>query len=301
AFDEGYFRPDYITMEKGGVNGLSTLPKTREELSKLASDCETSPEAVNVENLLSTRIWRAIAHYAGSALFKLLFLNFQTHRPQSASRELWGYFWRMLSRPKRVKRSIQELNRIYQANVPYFLFPLQLDSDSQVRRYSPFSGMKEAIACVLTSFAESAPVETHIIIRNHPLDNGLINYASFINSLAKACGIEERIHFVENGRPQQMINESLGVVVLNSTMGISALYQGLPVYCVGTSVYAMPGLAVCDKEMPLSDFWATPRQPELGALEDFELVLKSKALINGNFYTNSGVKLAVDNIVKTFN
>lgn len=49
--------------------------------------------------------------------------------------------------------------------------------------------MKEAIACVLTSFARSAPADTHIIIRKHPLDNGLIDYAGFIASFAAACGI----------------------------------------------------------------------------------------------------------------
>lgn len=78
-------------------------------------------------------------------------------------------------------------------HAPFFLFPLQLDADSQVRRYSPYSGMKEAIACVLTSFAQSAPADTHIIIRNHPLDNGLIDYAGFIASFAAACGISERV------------------------------------------------------------------------------------------------------------
>ena len=85
----------------------------------------------------------------------------------------------MLSRSVRRKRSVQALRAAYRAHAPFFLFPLQLDADSQVRRYSPYSGMKEAIACVLTSFAQSAPSDTHIIIRNHPLDNGLIDYAGF--------------------------------------------------------------------------------------------------------------------------
>ena len=111
--------------------------------------------------------------------------------------------------------------------------------------------MKEAIACVLTSFARSAPADTHLIIRNHSLDNGLIDYAGFIASFAAACGISDRVHFIEGGKAHQMMDKSLGVVVLNSTIGISALRQAKPVYCVGTSIYAKPGLAVTGAEMPL--------------------------------------------------
>ena len=88
--------------------------------------------------------------------------------------------------------------------------------------------MKEAIACVLTSFARSAPADTHLIIRNHSLDNGLIDYAGFIASFAAACGISDRVHFIEGGKAHQMMDKSLGVVVLNSTIGISALRQAKP-------------------------------------------------------------------------
>lgn len=31
----------------------------------------------------------------------------------------------------------------------------------------------------------------------HPLDNGLIDYATFIGSFATACGLRGRVHFVE--------------------------------------------------------------------------------------------------------
>ncbi|WP_277424319.1 hypothetical protein [Desulfovibrio sp. ZJ200] len=184
----------------------------------------------------------------------------------------------------------------YRAHAPYFLFPLQLDADSQVRRYSPYSGMKEAIACVLTSFARNAPADTHILIRNHPLDNGLIDYAGFIASFATACGISSRVHFIEGGKAHKMMDRSLGVVVLNSTIGISALRQGKPVYCVGTSIYAMQGLAVSKAEMPLDAFWSHPRGPEAAAIADFERVLKIHALVNGNFYTREGISTAVEGI-----
>lgn len=59
----------------------------------------------------------------------------------------------------------------------------------------------------------------------------------------------------------------------------------------------MPGLAVCTAEIPLDDFWTTPRGPEESALADFERVLKAHALVNGNFYTAEGIRLAIDGIL----
>lgn len=121
--------------------------------------------------------------------------------------------------------------------------------------------MKEAIAHVLTSFAHSAPKSMHLLIRNHPLDNGLINYRRYIRRFSHACGLEGRVHFVESGRAALMMDRSEGMVVLNSTIGISGLQRGIPVYCVGTSIYAVRGLASSQEEQDLDDFWSNPQKP----------------------------------------
>ncbi len=300
AYDEGYLRPGYITMEEGGVNGLSQLPATREALAALAASCPAPPAPRMVHNSQTVKTWRAIGHYAGTIFLWPFFRHFKTHRPQKASREVWGWGLRVWTRTKRRRRSVQALRATYRSGKPFFIFPLQLDSDSQVRRYSPYSGMKEAIASVLISFARTAPAGTHLLIRNHPLDNGLIDYAGFISAFARACGLADRIHFVEGGRAGNMMKRSLGVVVLNSTVGLSALRMGKAVYCVGTSIYAMRGLAVCREEMPLEAFWTSPRRPDRGALADLEKVLRTKALVAGNFYTPQGIRVAVEGILDRF-
>ena len=66
AYEEGYLRPDHITMEQGGVNGLSSLPHTREGMAELAARCPDVPEARKVGNPQTVKTWRAIAHYAGT-------------------------------------------------------------------------------------------------------------------------------------------------------------------------------------------------------------------------------------------
>lgn len=300
AFEEGYLRPHYITMEEDGVNGHSSLPKTPKELRALLAamgPAEDSAPPLAVPNPLSARMKLAVPYAIGQAFLWPFFPLFQTHRPQNVWVESVGWLFRMLTGGGRRRASVEAIRRVYRSRCRYVLFPLQLDSDSQVRRYSPFSGMKEAIAYVLTSFARSAPEGTHLVVRNHPLDNGLIDYRRFIAHFSAACGVEERVHFVETGNAGLMLDKSAGVVVLNSTIGLSALRRGCPVYCVGTSIYAMRGLAASPESQPLDAFWETPAPPDPDILRDFIEVVKRRALVNGAFYTEEGIRLAIGNIL----
>ncbi len=98
-----------------------------------------------------------------------------------------------------------------------------------------------------------------------------------------------------------MMGRSLGVVVLNSTIEISAPPRSKPVYCVDTSIYAMPGLAVNSAEMSLDAFWSHPCGPGATTIADFERVLKTHALDNGNFYTQEGISTAIDGTLQRLN
>ena len=292
AFDEGYLRPDWITMEEGGVNGNSTLPNDPESVRSECQDCTCEPGAIQTENPLFKRQlkawWYGFFSFVGLPFFPF----YRTHRPYSHCTELFsGWIPHFFTAKKRMASSEKALRRI--GDTPYFLFPLQLDSDSQVRRYSPFSGMKEAIAYIMTSFAQHAPQDTLLVIRNHPLDNGLIRYDRFIRSFSRACGIEERIVFVESGNGREMIRKARAVVLLNSTMGLQALEMGKSVYCVGKAIYAMPGLAENGAQDSLAHFWKSPLAPDAKLLRDFEKVVRCRTLINGNFYFGEGMKLAV--------
>ena len=292
AFDEGYLRPHWITMERGGVNGNSTLPHTPEEVRAESRRYAEPSSPESSLNPIARRQLQAVL-YAGASILSVPFFPFyRTHRPYGHLKELFsGWVPHFFTRRHRMKQSEKALMHLNDA--PFFLFPLQLDSDSQVRRYSPFSGMKEAIAWVMTSFAKDAPKDTHLVIRNHPLDSGLIRYDRFIRSFSEACGIEDRVLFVESGNGMDMIRKSRAVVLLNSTMGMQALAQGKAVYCVGKSIYAMPGLAQSSNECSLSRFWTAYRTPDAGLLHDFEKLLLCRALVNGNFYFGRGLEMAV--------
>ena len=319
SMEEGYLRPNYITLEEGGNNGRSLLPHRPEDVSAMAAAAPDPPAPQQADNPLMTRLWYAIWNYhAGNILLYPKFFRYRTHRPYALGKELWGWVPRVLKYPWRERRYRRRWKRFVESGTPYFLFPLQLDADSQVRLHSPFSGMREAIGEIIASFARWADPELHLLVKDHPLDNGLIDYRSFVRSFARACGVEKRVHFLDIGlldsvprdiarffrvekyfhfkkhnEAAEMIERSQGVVVLNSTIGLAALQQGKPVYCVGRSIYAMPGLAQSEPFCRLKHFWANPAAPDQRLLEDFIKVIKTRALANGNFYSREGIAQAV--------
>ncbi len=320
SLEEGYLRPNYITLEEGGNNGRSLLPHQPEDVSAMAAAAPDPPPPQQADNPLLTRFLYAMGNYHfGNVLFFPKFFHYHTHRPYCVVRELKGWFVRALKLLLGGERRYQRRwKRFDESQTPYFLFPLQLDADSQVRLYSPFSGMREAIGEVIASFARWADPELHLIVKNHPLDNGLIDYRNFVRNFARACGVEKRVHFLdiglldpfirkiarfcgveryihftEHNEAAAMTEKSRGLVVLNSTIGLAALQQGKPVYCVGRSIYAMPGLAQSEPFCQLKHFWANPAAPDLKLLEDFVKVVKTRALANGNFYSREGIAQAV--------
>lgn len=299
VFEEGYLRPAYITMEKDGVNGRSQLfadlGNILEEAQKIEQENPELQDEVKFSNPLYRRMRLAFNYGAFELLGRPFFPWYKTHRPNGILKEGLAWLIRLTQKDRNRYFTKVELKKLYSLKKQFFLFPLQLDSDSQVRLYSPFSGMKDAIVYVMSSFAKSAPKDEVLVIRNHPMDNGLINYRQFINSFAKSIGIDDRVFFVETGNSKLMMQHAKAMIVLNSTIGMTGIKNGLPVYCVGTSIYAMEGLAVNSKLQSLNDFWVHPLLPEENYVEAFETILKHNVLAKGSFYSDEGVELAIKN------
>lgn len=296
VFEEGYLRPGYVTLEEGGVNAYSSLPRTPESVHKRAlelQDKKLNPPSASREDLWRQRIPKIFWNHLGNVLLWPYFHRYKTHRPYNFEKEFIGYVPRVISLRNRRKHGIIVTRDLLNSNIPFYLVPLQLDADSQIRRHSPFTGMLECMAMIITDFAKNAPENAFLIFKNHPYDNGLRNYRRYMRSLGKATGCSARLRFVEEVKPTPLIKKAQGVIVCNSTIGMFALSQNKPVYCVGESIYAMPGMAVDKKQMPLSEFWTALPQPDEKLREDFFRVLRHDALVPGNFISPAGIRDAV--------
>ncbi|MCR4667423.1 MAG: capsular biosynthesis protein [Desulfovibrio sp.] len=292
VYEEGYVRPGYVTLEEGGVNASSALPKTPDAIHSRARELRDALlfSASKAPNPMVRRVQWTIWHHVGNFFLWPLFFRYKTHRPYCIGRELTGLIPRYLWRTERRRESISVLRDVVKRLDPFYFMPLQLDSDSQIRRHSPFTGVLDSLSVVITNFAANAPKNSYLLIKNHPLDNGLINYRRYIRSMGVAAGCASRLRFVEDVKNGPVLDMCQAVVLCNSTLGLSALSHGRAVYCLGSSIYAMEGLAVQSEEMPLAEFWCNPRPPSATVLHDFLTVLRHDALVPGNFYSPEGIR-----------
>lgn len=293
VFEEGYLRRGYSTLEQGGVNGRSSMPMTSTELVAEASELppfEVAPSPP--PNPIRTKVLYAIYHHMGNVILYFLFPHYHTHRPHNIFVELIGILPRYLMRGRRKLRSARALSSFLRKNTPFFFYPLQLNSDSQIQLYSPYIRQEEAITHVIASFARRAPKDARLLIKNHPLDNGLTPYRSFITNIAEALGVGHRVTYVEDGNLKPLIRRSCGVVLINSTVGLTALLEHKPVFCLGMSIYNLPGLAQSVRDSSLDDFWEHTIPPNKYMLQAFCRLLNQRALIRGNFYGELGREYA---------
>jgi capsular polysaccharide export protein len=199
----------------------------------------------------------------------------------------------MARRPLTRRRAAVELQRITPAS-RFFLLPLQLNCDSQIQLHSSFGSMTPVITTIIESFARTAPADTMLVVKEHPLDDGLINWRRVVTDLAAASGIADRVVYLEMGDLDALIGKSLGVVTVNSTTGTLALALGIPVITLGMAIYDIAGLTY---QGPLDAFWTAPTAPDPALFTAFRQVLTSRCLLVGSFFSEEGIKLLVNNAV----
>ena len=179
VFEEGYIRPDWVTLEEGGVNGYSSLPRHAGFYLEAVRDL-TEPAHVEIGPSLRLQVHQCIKYYAASMLLKPVFPAYRTHRPCHPVREAWYWVRRYPRLRLEQKRSRLVEDELLSRRRPYFLVCMQLSDDSQISSHSPFSDMKEFLASVIDSFARQASADTWLVIKNHPLDHGGVDYRGFI-------------------------------------------------------------------------------------------------------------------------
>ena len=169
------------------------------------------------------------------------------------------------------------------SNYRYFLVPLQTCGDAQIKVHSRFRSIPRFIEHVLYSFARSAPADAALVIKHHPLDRGYTDYSILIARLAKRLGLESRCHYIHDQHLPTLLRKAEGVVVVNSTVGLSAVGEGVPVKVCGEAIYDMSGLTF---QGGLDGFWegAAAFRADGELWNAFRTYLISRTQINGSFY-----------------
>ena len=294
VFEEGYFRPNWVTLERGGVNKYSALPRDPDWYLRNAP--RISEQAYQpVHTPLSVRAAHDIAYHLANVGNAIAYPHYQTHRPYNAAIEYAGLARRFASLKFYQHRDKIVCDQFFNKKTPFFLLPLQLDSDAQIREFSTFSGMREVIDMVVKSFARAAPTDAHLLIKNHPLDTGFVDYSTVIAQVTNACAVKDRVHFIETGDANPLLTLSSGVVLVNSTVGTAALDAGKPVKTLADPIYNLAGLSF---QGELDDFWKHGAVPEPTLNAAFRKMVMHTTLVNGGFYTQDSIALALPGAIK---
>jgi capsular polysaccharide export protein len=178
------------------------------------------------------------------------------------------------------------------AATPFFVLPLQLGNDAQIRTHSRYQDMIEVMSVVMASFARHAPVAAKLVIKNHPLDMGLVNYSGIIKRFSDRFDLAGRVAYLETGDLDVLLHHAQGTVTVNSTVGAFSLGVNCSTMALGDPIYNLPGLTY---QGLLDEFWQEGSKPDAALFRHFRNTVIHTTQVNGGFFSEEGIALAVEN------
>jgi capsule polysaccharide modification protein KpsS len=280
VFEEGYVRPDFVTLERGGVNGHSSIPQDPGAYAELELMKERPHQPVKHAFMKSAL--HTICYASATALLRERYPLYRHHRDirPLAQAALW---WRgTVRRAVHTLRDREIAKRLERHDMPpYFFVPLQVHLDSQLK-HSRYATINEFIREVVATFAEHAPAECELVLKLHPMDRPYSDYAMDIEVLRLEHGLGNRLHYVDVINLPAALRHARGTVVINSTVGLSSLMHGTPVKCLGRAVYDIPGLT---HQGSLAEFFAAPSAVDRELHQRFRQWLLENNQLNGSVWS----------------
>jgi capsule polysaccharide modification protein KpsS len=281
VFEEGYLRPNHVTFERGGVNGNSPIPRDPEFYRGL--EPHPLPRVVGVGDVFARSALIATVYSLACFLTRHRYPHYTHHRDIHPIHQ--AYFWvrgaiRKLAHARRDRSIAQRI--VDNQLAPHFLVALQVHLDSQIS-HSRYATIEEFITEVVDSFAHHAPEEAHLLVKHHPFDRPYRDYTSHVDSLRERYGLGGRLIYVDLINLPQALRHARGVVVINSTVGLSAVQYGTPTKCMGTAVYDIPGLT---HQASLDSFWTNPEPVDEELSRNYRFWLRVTSQLNGSVWTD---------------
>jgi capsular polysaccharide export protein len=276
VFELGYVRPNYVSLELERVNARSNLNKPVGFYASLP-EVEAIPAAPRDPGFRWRKAWKmpTFIQHAFTAYPIINGPHKLQPKPSYLLAQIHGllrkHFYRLTELP---------IHRRLQDGTPYVLVPLQVSSDSQVSLGSDYAGMEPFIADIIASFADHAPASDRLAFKHHPRDRGYNHYGALIESLARRHRVSERVLYFHDGALGPILKRAKAVLTINSTVGLQALYHGVPTKVMGRTFYNMPGLT---DQQDLADFWREPRSSDRGLYRKFYRYMIETTQVNGNF------------------
>jgi len=280
VMENGYRRPNWVTLEADGVNANSGLPRQ----ARAYDDVDMRPLGEGpppVGAITPYHAFNVFDYFAGVILGWPIFRHYRypyAHRiwPQAFGHARRYAVW-LFRRGAREREALALLDDPR----PFFLACLQREGDSQLLCHSKVKTNSAFMAEVIRSFASHAPADAFLVIKNHPLDPGVENLAQICRTIAWSHGLGGRVRFVEGGPFAALARASRGIVAVNSTAALAALDFAAPVKLLGSALFDIPGLI---DPQPLETFWSDPAAPDQELLGRFRRRLSLRTQVWGSYH-----------------
>lgn len=278
VIEQGYIRPHYLTVEPDGTGGHTRFPRDWYAIAKLAELAPT-PHPGFTSSFLMFSVMDVAFNLANILFSWALYPHFKQHALDHPLREWGGWIFKKALRLKG-RRAMLEIaeGRVKAHQGPLYVFPLQLETDYQIRLHGPPKGLRETLKRIIASFRAHAPDDAMLAIKLHPLDNGWTPWQALI--AAEVSGIEDRVAYLDGGDLDSMLAQAAGCVVINSTVGLTALTLGAPVMALGTAIYDLDELTW---QGDLDTFWTSAAKPDEARLALFLRALTAAIQVPGGF------------------
>lgn len=280
ALEEGYLRPNWITLEEHGVNGSSKMPRDPDFYRALDLPPVDPPVEVGER-------WQQMAWYSTLSALAFTHLNqgfpgYVHHRKLNAWFHTFIHVRSVVRKWVYAAREKHLMPHITGAlKGRYWFVPLQVHCDFQLR-HSPYEDdMLEFVREVAGTFAAYADPDDSIVFKHHPMDRAYIEYDDFFADLAREHGIEDRLYYVHDLHLPTLLESARGTITINSSVGLQSMSHGTPVIALGTAVWDMQGMAF---QGTLPEFLEGPGEVDMGLHESFVRYLLHVNQLNGSFY-----------------
>ena len=279
VFELGYIRPNYITLEKHGVNNYSTLPRNIHFYLNI--DCPEQPIPSPAMPSYFDMAMSSALYYFINALPLSKFKHYKHHKNAS-------YIKEAILNIKNAYRKVflkfsqaSVINRIESNNIgAYFVVPLQVSTDFQIKSHSDFSSVASFIRTVLVSFSSHSS-NASLVFKHHPVDRGHANYQGLITSISGELGCLNRVYYVHDTHLPTLLKNAKGSIVINSTVGLSSLWHKTPLIALGRANYNFKGLTF---QGDLDEFWLAPGIVDYDAFMAYYNYVIARTQFNGSFY-----------------
>lgn len=295
TIENGYLRPDWITMERDGMGAHSRFPTDPARIRALAARLQPRPLDMSLKHRQSFAAEAAaeVSFHLANALFSLPYPRYRAEFYYHPLAEYFSWARRLPGAARRARRAEAQAEALLGSGARWFLLALQLESDRQIRDNALFSGQREMLEELFDGFAAHAPRDARLAVKIHPHDNGLERWPREIARLAAARGLGGRVEVLEGGPLDRLIAGAAGVIATNSTVGLHAIRAGAPVLALGCALYDLPGLT---HQGSVAGFWSAPTPPDPGFASAFLRALAGSIQVRGAFHCASGRQAATAEI-----